>query len=89
MKVQELLETDVDEGWKSALGGIAAAGVLGAAVVATNPVTIDGNRGKYATMQAPIDAKLVRTDDGKLVKAWTSSAPRGRTILLYRPVDNK
>ena len=95
MKVSELLvqeKTELDEGWRGVLGGLAVAGAIGAAVVNTPPVYVDGERYEYATASAPADAKLVKTDDGKKVKVWSSQNIKrspGNTGLnkLYRPVD--
>ena len=95
MKLKELLveePNELDEGWKGALAGLAVAGAIGAAVVNTPPVYVDGERYEYATASAPANAKLVKTDDGKKVKVWTSQSVKrspGNNGLnnLYRPVE--
>lgn len=91
-KLKELLveeANELDEGWKGALSGLA---IAGAAVVNTPPVYVDGERYEYATASAPANAKLVKTDDGKKVKVWTSPSVKqgqGNNGLnnLYRPAE--
>ncbi len=95
MKLKDLLveePNELDEGWRGVLGGIAVAGAIGAAVVNTPPAYVNGERYEYATASAPANAKLVKTDDGKKIKVWTSprlkhSAGNTKPDKLYRPVD--
>jgi len=83
---------NVDEGWKGTLAGLALAGAVGAGIVATPPTHVQGRQYDYATASAPVDAKLVKDDNGQLVKVWTvrnaKRAPgKDGLMYLYRPVD--
>lgn len=80
-------EEEIDEGWKGAVGGIAAAGAIGAAIVATPPAYVNNERYDYATSSAPATARTVKADDGKTIQIWTTPRVKAGKNYLYRPVE--
>ena len=94
MKANEFItKSELDEGWKGALGGIAAVGAIGAAVVQSPPTYVDGERYEYAIAAPPERAQLVKDDNGKMVYVWVSPRMKrspGRTEdKLYKPAEDK
>ena len=89
MKLQELYEDQMDEGWKSKLAGAAMAGAVAATVLNSPPTFIKGDRYELAVDAPPKDAKLVTTDDGKKVYTWTAPALRKTRspTKLYAPIN--
>lgn len=86
MKVSELFESPVQEGWKDvAVAGVLAASALGVAL--TPKATVDGQTYDLATGSAPSTAKsttaMVNGKSTK-IKIWTAPGPKhGRTFYLY------